>query len=769
MKLNKEQRNVQSSMANSQHFSIKTSAKAFAILSDLYEDKIFAIMRELGTNAFDAHVEAGKGDVPFYVHLPTDIEPWFAIRDYGLGMDQATVMRLYTTYFDSSKTESNDFVGALGLGSKSPFSYTDNFTVESYQNGERKTYLAYLDEDNTPSISHVDDSATSEEDGIKIQFPVRESDHHLFAWKAPKVFYPFTTLPEINLTHEVRLNNVQSDVEKNAYLSGEADEAAYYFMQTTEPLSVLQGNIIYPVQASSIDEEWTEAEERFLSRFGGARWSRQEGSLLLSVPIGTIDFTPSREAISYNTQTKKNLARILRGVMTGYQDRVIEEAKGKDSLSESLQYYGRHTFGTEEEAKDFLSGELEDRGLEDAPIEVEHHGFMTEFLLNLGSTKISDGSLNSSSQEITFLSYKDIGNRVTRKGFSTYTVTGKMPLDKLNERKIIFVDRAKVGYELNKVMYRLKRHMKSDKGELTNDSAIAIVTNKSVLRWLGITDYRTFDKALETISHLREKRTSSGGAGASNKATVPSYRLIGGDGNWQTHNTIAPLLSEYDNVLYFTESNGRGRYSTTEYTGVSETRFSKDALSFVRYMSSAKDVFGTKLAIVEVLNKQEFKKKRFQKMPKANEQTHELNAMVQVHLETWAKSRANIVAYVNSRNRNDDAIRLVKAYIDEYGLNSTTEDSPLRKLATVSDEHTSEVLDRMSKDEKRFVDFYRYRLDNMIGSGSSETMLNSRYPLLTMRRPLDMSHTLYTTHMTMYMKSVEDQAKAAAALAAIVA
>ena len=74
-------------------FRIKNSAKAFSILSSgLYANKIRAIIRELSCNAVDSHVDAGKADTPFDVHLPNSLEPWFAIRDYGTGLtnDQVT-------------------------------------------------------------------------------------------------------------------------------------------------------------------------------------------------------------------------------------------------------------------------------------------------------------------------------------------------------------------------------------------------------------------------------------------------------------------------------------------------------------------------------------------------------------------------------------------------------------------------------------------------------------------------------------------------------
>ena len=96
-------------------FRIRNSAKAFNILSSgLYANKVKAIVRELSCNAVDSHAAAGKHDTPFDVHLPNQLEPWFAIRDYGTGLSHEQVTNIYTTYFESTKTASNEFIGALG-------------------------------------------------------------------------------------------------------------------------------------------------------------------------------------------------------------------------------------------------------------------------------------------------------------------------------------------------------------------------------------------------------------------------------------------------------------------------------------------------------------------------------------------------------------------------------------------------------------------------------------------------------------------------------
>ena len=106
-------------------YRIAQSKAAFETMSSrLYSDKIRAVQRELACNAWDAHIAADKAHVPFEIHLPTDFEPWFEVKDYGTGMSHRDIVDLFCTYFGTNKSDSDKFIGALGLGSKSPFCLT---------------------------------------------------------------------------------------------------------------------------------------------------------------------------------------------------------------------------------------------------------------------------------------------------------------------------------------------------------------------------------------------------------------------------------------------------------------------------------------------------------------------------------------------------------------------------------------------------------------------------------------------------------------------
>ena len=274
---------VLSNVGTTGEFRIRNSAKAFAILSSgLYSNKIKAIVRELSCNAVDSHVGAGKADVPFEVHLPTYLEPWFAVRDFGLGLDGDQVVNIYTTYFESTKTDSNAFIGALGLGSKSPFSYTENFTVTAIKNGIKRIYSAFINEVGVPSIAEMSEELTDEGNGVEVKFSVTDRyDYRSFANEAHNVFYWFEHKPIITGDNTFEHRSVkykELNVVPGVHVRSDNDR---------ECIAVM-GNIAYPL------DNVPEAEKHF-----GELASLLHCGLVLEFGIGDLDFAASREQLSY--------------------------------------------------------------------------------------------------------------------------------------------------------------------------------------------------------------------------------------------------------------------------------------------------------------------------------------------------------------------------------------------------------------------------------------------------------------------------------------
>lgn len=305
---------IMSNVGEIGEFRIRNSAKAFNILSSgLYANKIRAIIRELSCNAVDSHVAAGKADVPFEVHLPNALDPFFSIRDFGTGLTHEQVTSIYTTYFESTKTDSNAFIGALGLGSKSPFSYTDNFTVTAIKDGKRGIYSAFINGEGVPSIALMMTEETDEPAGVEIKFSVNDRyDFYKFKEEAASVYRHFKLVPVVK-------GSSGFTVEKSAYETKDIIPGVHTIENGRNSVAIM-GNIAYPINVPN--PESTLGDLRHMLACG----------LEMEFAIGELDFQASREGLSYIPETIAAIKRKLEAVRDQLAVHIKTEADKIDNL-----------------------------------------------------------------------------------------------------------------------------------------------------------------------------------------------------------------------------------------------------------------------------------------------------------------------------------------------------------------------------------------------------------------------------------------------------
>ena len=294
-------------------YSIEGSAKAFMILSDgMYSHKELAVIREISTNAYDAHVEAGCADRPFEVHLPTAIEPYFYVRDFGVSMTHDLCMKLYTTFFKSTKTNTNDSVGCLGLGSKSPLAYSNSFTVEAYLNGEKRIYSGFKDTTGDYKFVPMGTSSTDEPNGIKVSVPVKAGDITKFHTIAGELYKHWKVKPIVNVKIDMAM--------PNPIIA--ANDGKWAFHNMTDNY-VVMGQVPYKVNGYELSQMFESDVSDFCYHLSG---------LIMYVNIGDVDFTPSRESLSFNPQTKAKLHEVLSYVMKDVKNSIETSISGQTSL-----------------------------------------------------------------------------------------------------------------------------------------------------------------------------------------------------------------------------------------------------------------------------------------------------------------------------------------------------------------------------------------------------------------------------------------------------
>lgn len=319
MKLRTEERSVEvGGVVASQKFSMSMDAHMMDILSGLYSDIPWAIVREYWSNAEDGHdaliVTGKKPRKPIQIHVPNNIEPWFAVRDYGIGMDHDTVFQIYTQYCNSTKNTSNVQKGGFGLGAKVAFCYpdgADQWTIDSWYEGVHRGYVAAKDSHGMPTLQLMAEVPSDEPSGIRVKIPVAQKDIGVFV-SAVRRF--------AKRRHEHKFTIVGDQGNPQEYVplkyTTKTDKYGWRPQGSGEHgMMAVMGGVPYPVTLTNADLDLSSEARQFLG---------QQGSVDMFFEIGELDIVPAREGLKYTTHTIGKLLERLPGL---FQERVKDVLK----------------------------------------------------------------------------------------------------------------------------------------------------------------------------------------------------------------------------------------------------------------------------------------------------------------------------------------------------------------------------------------------------------------------------------------------------------
>jgi len=256
-----------------------------SLLRDLYSNKARALLREYHSNGADAHVEAGIPDRPVKVVLPTEISPIMVVRDWGPGLSEENMYAVFSQYGASTKRETNDQHGMMGIGSKAAFSLTDSFQVTSWFNGVKTVYIAYLDESDMGMLDKVHESPCEDETGLEIRATVPQEEVPHFHREACFLFRWVNPQPEINIDLPEPVTGLTSDL--GAILPEEPEWLA------------VMGGVPYVI------------DRELLAGIVGPRLetSIRMSSGVFMFTIGEVDIAPNREGLKFTKKTRKRIRR----------------------------------------------------------------------------------------------------------------------------------------------------------------------------------------------------------------------------------------------------------------------------------------------------------------------------------------------------------------------------------------------------------------------------------------------------------------------------
>lgn len=279
----------------------------------LYSDIIAAITREISCNARDAHREAGKRNVPIEITLPNYVEPYFKVQDFGTGISPERIADIFVNYGKSTKRDSNDYVGFYGLGSKTPFGYSNTFNIITIFDGTRYNYAAVIDETKVGKLIKLSENPTKEGNGTTIILAVKSNDFDKFQKDALSATHHWDVRP---IFHG---GKSPSFVEKQQILFGSdwVIEKSNHHVFNDDKFSADIDGIIYPINIYDIYPN----DNKSLNAVFQLRQN-----LRLKFKVGELSVSANRETIYLDNETieaiKNKLIKVNADILLAFQEKV---------------------------------------------------------------------------------------------------------------------------------------------------------------------------------------------------------------------------------------------------------------------------------------------------------------------------------------------------------------------------------------------------------------------------------------------------------------
>jgi hypothetical protein len=404
----------QSGGMNVRGFGIEVGPHVMEILSGLYSDIPWAIVREYMTNMLDAHV-ADEGGHVFTrapeVHLPNSLEPWIEFRDYGCGMDADTVWRVFPSYGASTKSGDDRHTGGFGIGAKAAFCYqgTDQWSVESRFNGERLSFVACRDENGHPSFVHASTVPCDEAAGISVRVPVAPEDFDDFRRAVARMLLHFPTKVEITGDDSFEYPEFRPGLRGGGWMLVPVGAG---WIAGAEATAVV-GSVPYPLH--NLERDLL----RDASREDCAKIELVlRSKVVVTFPVADIDVVPSREWLKATPRTIRTVRERLVRLHDEIKQAMESTLVGAESVLEAsrllwgMQASGIATWGHKRDGLDVYPGYVRPR--EEAVKQAGASLRVTGYTLNRNGTvgrtfysKPSDMSVRFCGEEVDHIVFAD--------------------------------------------------------------------------------------------------------------------------------------------------------------------------------------------------------------------------------------------------------------------------------------------------------------------------------------------------------------------------
>ena len=298
----------------------------------VYSNPIGTVVREITSNCFDSHVEAGVKDMPVVIRKSFDDETethYISFIDYGVGMSPDRIENVYSVYFESTKRVDNEQIGGFGIGAKSVLAYKrstgmgegeydNSFYVITVFNGVKYVYMVY-EGNESPEVSLLHSEATNESNGTEIRIPVLAKDLKTFEREMVKQLYYFENIVFDGFD--------DSEFVKNDYQIVRGKSFLFRGDEYSSNMHVCLGRVAYPIDFNALD---LYANDYSIP-------------IAIKLNVGDINVTVSRESLDYSEKTVK----LLKQKLEEAKNEIIQIASKQFSNITTLEEYfqAKNKFG----------------------------------------------------------------------------------------------------------------------------------------------------------------------------------------------------------------------------------------------------------------------------------------------------------------------------------------------------------------------------------------------------------------------------------------
>jgi hypothetical protein len=275
-------------------FGVSDDPMLMSMLSTgFYQNPLRTMIQEVMFNAWDAHRMGNCQHRPIDIYI--NDTTGLIIRDYGPGIEPGenddNMHEIYCMYGGSTKRKLKNQTGGFGLGSKSPFAYTESFTVTSHFGGTKNMYLiSRVSESNggKPGMTSLVRVPTTET-GLMVTVPLK-SGHMTRAYDHVKDIL-FLSGIKAMIHYE---NNADEFIDSDSLTAGQ-----YRVSPDREEGNIyaVYGGVRYLIPNN----------EEYRSEYGFMKLMAKDHDVFVGFAPDTLSPLPNREGLNMGEKSKENI------------------------------------------------------------------------------------------------------------------------------------------------------------------------------------------------------------------------------------------------------------------------------------------------------------------------------------------------------------------------------------------------------------------------------------------------------------------------------